>query len=789
MHRAGRAIATVVLVLGLALVSLAGLAAAQPLTEGWEARIATIAEAVQDEATSTDALSVLREDIVRLRGSAIRQEIDAGATLSEVSARLQALGPVPPEGETESEELAARRAVLAVESAQAQIPFVEAQEALRAAERLLRDIDRELRARIAAELRVRGPSPLSPRSWAAAIADVQQAFALRRDRATAAWSSPERRQALFQRLPLNLGLILLGLTVAFTFSRACMDWTGQQLQRPLNEKSKAWIVVLRNVGRLILPTVGAGFLFSALTLDAILPAADWRVTLSLPDFVLAVVGAGWLASSLFSPELPDYRLIDLDDRDAKQAARVTLGLGIVLALHLFLQDRIAFWSLAPTGSIAPTFPLFVIGSFLLWRVSRLMRTARRRWKGDDPGAAETDAGGIGNRLTHFLERAILAVAVIAPLIAAAGYFALARALFFPTIVSLGLLGALLIVKDLILKTAQSLTRERVGSQPAPIQEGLLPVAVVAALTLAALPLLALIWGVPRSDLNTVWLLLRDGVTFGGMRISASTVVAFAVVFGIVFGLTRLLQSLLRSAVLPRTRLDAGGRNAILAGVGYTGFFIGILAAISSTGLNLTNVAVVAGALSVGIGFGLQNIVSNFISGIILLVERPIKEGDWIEVGEHAGYVRGISVRSTEIETFDRASVILPNSDLIAGAVLNRTHGGMSGRLSIPVGVSYASDPRHVERVLMAIAEDHPMVLLEPAPRVLFMGFGADSLTFELRCWLRDVNFSLSARSDLNFEIFERFKAEGISIPFPQREIQLKGLREAIREASAEADNS
>jgi small-conductance mechanosensitive channel len=114
---------------------------------------------------------------------------------------------------------------------------------------------------------------------------------------------------------------------------------------------------------------------------------------------------------------------------------------------------------------------------------------------------------------------------------------------------------------------------------------------------------------------------------------------------------------------------------------------------------------------------------------------------------------------------------------------------MSGRLTVPVGVSYSSDPRQVERVLVEIAEDHPMVLMDPTPRVLFMGFGADSLNFEIRCWLRDVNFSLSARSDLNFEIYERFKAEGISIPFPQRDIRLKGLREAIRSVTGTADDA
>jgi small-conductance mechanosensitive channel len=137
-------------------------------------------------------------------------------------------------------------------------------------------------------------------------------------------------------------------------------------------------------------------------------------------------------------------------------------------------------------------------------------------------------------------------------------------------------------------------------------------------------------------------------------------------------------------------------------------------------------------------------------------------------------VRGIRVRSTEIETFDRATVIIPNSDLIAGTVLNRTHIGMAGRLIVPVGVAYDSDPREVERILLEIADQHPVVLDDPPPAVVFASMGDSALNFELRCRLRDVNFTLTVRSDMNFTIFERFHAAGIVFPFPQREVRIVG---------------
>ena len=177
-------------------------------------------------------------------------------------------------------------------------------------------------------------------------------------------------------------------------------------------------------------------------------------------------------------------------------------------------------------------------------------------------------------------------------------------------------------------------------------------------------------------------------------------------------------------------------------------------------------------MSVGIGFGLQSIVNNLVSGFILLFERPIKVGDWIIVGDKEGLVKKISFRATEIETWQRASVIVPNGELLTTAVTNWTHSDRRGRVEVPVGVAYGSDVEKVREILLACADEHDRVLKDPPPWVLFMNFGNSSLDFELRCFTNDVMRRMGCASDLRFAIDKRFREEGIEIPFPQHVVHM-----------------
>ena len=406
-----------------------------------------------------------------------------------------------------------------------------------------------------------------------------------------------------------------------------------------------------------------------------------------------------------------------------------------------------------------TSAITVLAGIMLWRISASMKLVV---------SGDTSSGSLRLKLLGFLRRIIVGVAIISPLIAAIGYVNAGSAIAVPMVKTLGLLALIVILQRLTFDLYAAILNKSEEETDA-----LAPVLIGFIITISVLPFLAIIWGARVSSLTELWIQFQDGIKIGESRISPLDFLTFVLLFTIGYMLTRVIQSALRGSILPKTNLDAGAQNALVAGLGYIGIFIAALVAISSTGLDLSSLAIVAGALSVGIGFGLQNIVSNFVSGVILLIERPISQGDWIEVSGKMGYVRDISVRSTRIETFDRTDVIIPNADLVSGVVTNWTRGNTIGRVIIPVGVAYGSDTKKVEKILRDIISKIEHVAKEPAPGVIFQGFGADSMDFEIRAILSDVNYMLSVKSDVNHEIVKRFTKEGIEIPFAQRDVWIR----------------
>ena len=304
-----------------------------------------------------------------------------------------------------------------------------------------------------------------------------------------------------------------------------------------------------------------------------------------------------------------------------------------------------------------------------------------------------------------------------------------------------------------------------GDQLAPMGVFLSGVITVVACAAAALVAVAP-WGYQSQDFIARIRSSFFSIKVGDVTISLSSLLEATLIFFLVLAATHALRRWLDTRLLPLTRLDLGFRNSIGATLGYAGFILAAMMALSSLGIGFDKLAIVAGALSVGIGFGLQSIVNNFVSGLILLWERAIRVGDWVVLGDEQGYIRRINVRSTEIETFDRATMIVPNSNLVAGVVKNWLRGDRVGRIKIALSPHIGVDPEQMRDIMLATARAQENVLRIPAPQVMFLGMDATSFKFELWCYVEDVEKSARVRSDLHFDLHMRMKSAGISIAAP-----------------------
>lgn len=267
--------------------------------------------------------------------------------------------------------------------------------------------------------------------------------------------------------------------------------------------------------------------------------------------------------------------------------------------------------------------------------------------------------------------------------------------------------------------------------------------------------------------------LDRGIRIGGTKITLISV-AHLIIFLVFFTfLSRIIKEALQKRVLPRTRLDIGARATFVSIVIYSFWILAIYTGINILGINLSSLAFMAGALGIGIGFGLQNIVNNFVSGIILLFDPSIQVGDMVQIGEDWGTVHRINIRTTIVQTFDNASLIIPNSEMLSNRVMNWSYKDPKVRRQVDVGVAYGSDVQLVRKILLKIVGDMPEIMNDPAPRVDFVDFADSALIFRVRFWISSPNFWLAAPTELRFRIDEEFKKNGIEIAFPQQDIHIR----------------
>jgi potassium-dependent mechanosensitive channel len=288
--------------------------------------------------------------------------------------------------------------------------------------------------------------------------------------------------------------------------------------------------------------------------------------------------------------------------------------------------------------------------------------------------------------------------------------------------------------------------------------------------------------------TTIRNVLTAQLAVGTLSLSLGNVLAFLLTVWLAFLSSRFIRFILEEDVYPRVEVARGVPYAVSTMLHYALLLLGFLLALGAFGFNLDKFTILAGAFGVGIGFGLQAIVNNFVSGLILLFERPVNVGDMIQMGEQNGELKRIGLRASVLRTFDGSEVILPNSRLISDEVINWTLSDQQRRMEISVGVAYGTDPERVIEILLQAAGAHPDTLPAPAPQALFVNFGDNALEFTLRVWTQHYERWVVIRSELMVAINKALREAQIAIPFPQRDLHLQTLNPALAKLLSAASN-
>ncbi len=491
--------------------------------------------------------------------------------------------------------------------------------------------------------------------------------------------------------------------------------------------------------------------------------------------VVGIYFVSKLARAVLSPNMPAWRLVNISNSGARLLHVMVVALVVVNGLDYVLNTVSQTLDSPVVLTVAKGLIAVVLMSLILIMMSM----------GKPMLAASGDPADSGQRWPRVISTTLLLAGVGLFLTALLGYIGLARFVATQIVVTGAILTMMYIgyLSGRAISTQETFAGTAIGRwletryQLGPMaldQAGLASGLLINLLVLMlGVPLILLQWGFQPQDIELWFYRVMTDIRIGGITISLVGIFFGVVMFIIGLIVTRWFQRWLDGSVMSRGRMDAGVRNSIKTGIGYLGVAIAGLIGVSAAGIDMSNLALVAGALSLGIGFGLQNIVSNFVSGLILLVERPFKVGDWVSTSTTEGFVKKISVRATEIETFTRQSIIVPNSELINSPVGNWTHRNKLGRVDVPIGVSYDTDARKLIEILTEIAQGHDLVLRVPEPVVHFSGFGESSLDFVLKCHISDVLNGITVRTELSLRILERLNAENIEIPFPQRDLNIK----------------
>ncbi|MEO1252445.1 MAG: DUF3772 domain-containing protein [Pseudomonadota bacterium] len=732
-------------------------------------------------------IDALEEQLRDVRDRSRERLADVEREISELESRLEPLGPAPAEGEPpESEAVAQERAALNEELSRLNGERTRINANIITANDLLAMASTSRIQRLYSELATRGPSPLSPSTWvnaAAPAASAAESVAGHFRKWLDAKADEGRARSA---IGFSVGALVVAIIIFWPVNRWVMQtfataFTGDD--PPLSRR--VMVAGLKMVARAVPGVIGGFLIIETWRAQGLITENGEGIARIFWLIILDLLIVTGFLRGLFAPENPAWRLAPIDASRGRVVSALIISIVFVFAAKTLLDEIVAI-----TGA-GPNLIALIDASAATTIAALLLTLARRQLWG---GAALTTgapvsgeaAGGEAKPLPsgwRYLRRGARALAIGMAAAALSGYTALAD-FIASRIYFLAAILALAWFFRAVMREGVFWLRDRFRDEPADThvrEDGVAEnfefwtiwlINFLLALTLA--PIALILIGLPPSAVFDLAGQALFGFRIGPVQIPSLINVFLGLgVFVLVYAITRIIQRTVKAGPLSHSNMDPGAQDSLVTLIGYAGLIAAAFAAISAVGFDLGNLALIAGALSVGIGFGLQSIVNNFVSGLILLFERPIKAGDWIVTTSGEGIVKKISVRSTEIETFDRSSIIIPNSELVSSTVTNWTHKTKLGRVVVTVGVAYGSDVEKVKEILLRCANEHPLVVRFPEPFVTWQDFGASSLDFDVRAFLADISKGLSVRTDLRFAINKAFAEEGIEIPFPQRDVHVK----------------
>lgn len=731
------------------------------------AQLNAIRERVERYKEDDARLVELKVEAEALNRSILSISVATRPRLEAIKARQAELGDPPGEGEApestivveERRKLAAERNAINALTGEAENLSIEATQ--------LSNRITEIRRRLFTDALLRRTEINTKLFTDASIAMARETETL--GRAVSSWLQFVWK---FKRLSL-LGAVALSLVAALVLLSGGYRLFAPFITRAVREDKPHYITRLSVAfWSTILPSIAAGafagacyfFLdaFHVLRLD-IAPLVSIALAVGV-----AVYFVSKLANAVLSPANGHWRLVRVSDRGASLLWLSIFSMAIVNGADYFLGSVSEVLGSPVVLTVVKSFFASIIIGLLLIASAFIRPVVGEDERPDAPGRAWPRAIALTLILTGV---GLIAAALL-------GYVGMARFVATQIVIT----GAILVTMYIGLLSGRAVSAQNAFAETAvgkrlAARFGLGEVALDQAGLLAGLsiyvlvlicfvPLILLQWGFQVADIESWAYRIFTEIRVGSITISLVGIFAGILLFAAGFVVTRWFQKWVDGNVLARSQVDAGVRNSVRTAVGYAGVALAGLIGISAAGIDLSSLALVAGALSLGIGFGLQNIVSNFVSGLILLAERPFKVGDWVVAGTTEGFVRRISVRATEIETFQRQTVIVPNSVLINGQVGNWTHRNKLGRIEMPISVHGGNDPRRVQEIMLEVVRAQTGLLRNPEPSVVFQAFSPATLDFEIRAFLADILNATAVKSELRAAVLERLREENIAIGGP-----------------------